>query len=204
VLEFGAMLIAGALLATTGYVAWQALPSGCAWLAVGCVFLGLVVADFASGLVHWAADTYGNSSMPVLGSFVRTFREHHVDPDAITRHDLIETNGDVCLFSVPAHGTLLLWLENPWALAWITGLFLGSYSNSQIHKWAHSHDPPRAVRWLQSFGMVLSGAHHRLHHRGDHRTHYCITTGWLNAALDRMRFFAALERVLACLGARRA
>ena len=200
VFELGAMLAAAALLIVTAYLALIARPPGAFWTPLGLLLLGLVASDAISGTVHWLADTYGSSSMPVFGAFVRTFREHHADPKAITRHDWIETNGDVGLFSTPVHATALLWVDNPWVLSWMTGLFMGSYSNSQIHKWSHMDHPPRVIRWLQRLGIVLSASHHRQHHRGPHLTHYCITTGWANGALDYLRFFRSLERVLAAFG----
>jgi hypothetical protein len=79
-------------------------------------------------------------------------------------------------------------------------LFLGSYLNSQIHKWAHMARPPVLVRAVQRTRLFLSPAHHAQHHSGLHLTNYCITNGWMNSLLDQVRFFRALEWLLARIG----
>jgi ubiquitin-conjugating enzyme E2 variant len=140
--------------------------------------------------------------MPIFGGFVRTFREHHADQVDITRHDFIETNGDVSIFSSPVHAVLLLWVEDPFALAGIFGIFAGSYTNSQIHKWAHSAEPPQLVRALQRLRAILSPTHHARHHSGAHLTHYCITFGWMNSLLDSLGFFRKREWLLLKFGIR--
>jgi ubiquitin-conjugating enzyme E2 variant len=191
------------LTALTAVLAVRALPEGGVWLAALSCFGGLCLADLGSGIVHWSADTYGSPTMPIFGGFVRTFREHHADQVDITRHDFIETNGDVCIFSSPVHFTLLLLVEDPFALAGIFGLFVGSYFNSQIHKWAHSTGRPWFIRAFQRSRFFLSPGHHSRHHSGPHLTHYCITTGWMNGLLDGVGFFRKLEWLLQKLGLQR-
>ena len=57
-------------------------------VSAGALLAGYVAADIGSGTLHWFFDTWLSAKTPVLGSmFVRPFREHHVDPLAITRHD---------------------------------------------------------------------------------------------------------------------
>jgi ubiquitin-conjugating enzyme E2 variant len=203
VLEVCGLVFSALLTAATAGAALHALPEGGVWLALLSSFAGLCLADFASGLVHWSADTYGEPTTPIFGGFVRTFREHHADQVDITRHDFIETNGDVCIFSSPVHLTLLCLIEDPFALSCILGLFVGSYANSQIHKWAHCAERPWLVRVFQKSRVLLSPAHHSQHHSGPHLSHYCITTGWMNTLLDSVGFFRALERLLLRLGLRR-
>ena len=203
ILEVCALTLSATLTVTTLVLAVRALPTGGVWLAALSCFAGLCVADFMSGLVHWSADTYGSPTMPVFGGFVRTFREHHADQIDITRHDFIETNGDVSIFSLPAHIALLSVLESPFALFCLLGAFVGSYTNSQIHKWAHLAERPRFVRVLQRTRLFLSPAHHSRHHRGAHLSHYCITTGWMNTLLDGIGFFRKLEWLLLKVGIRR-
>ncbi len=201
--EIFGLFFGSALLVVTGWLSVRHLPSAGAPSALLCVFAGLCLADVISGVVHWSADSYGHARMPIFGGFVRTFREHHGDQLDITRHDAIETNGDVFIFSSPVHFGLLLWVHSPFVLAFVFGVFLGSYCNSQIHKWAHIAEPPTWVRALQRSRLVLSPEHHTLHHHGSHESHYCITFGWMNPILDAVRFFRVAEFVLAKIGIRR-
>ena len=72
------------------------------WLVPAAFIAGYITADFASGVFHFLADNYGSTTKPFVGPvFIRPFREHHIDPKAITRHDFLEVNGANCAMSVP-------------------------------------------------------------------------------------------------------
>jgi ubiquitin-conjugating enzyme E2 variant len=142
---------------------------------------------------------------PILGKLaIRTFREHHVDRTAITRHDFVETNGhNIALSVLPSvigisildRGTLACTVVAMSLLA--MALFTGM--TSQIHKWSHQEAPPTVVRWLQDARLILAPRHHDEHHVEPYSCNYCITTGWLNAPLRAIRFFEAAEWVISKL-----
>jgi plasmanylethanolamine desaturase len=166
------------------------------------MLLGYLVADLLSGLVHWIFDTWWTETTPVIGqSFVRPFREHHTDPESITRHDWVETNGNNSLASLP-----ILVVACVQQLSTTRGLFvsmfmlstaLGILATNQFHKWAHESDPGRVVRLLQRWHLILPADHHRLHHTSPYDTHYCITTGWFNGILAEAGVFRRIERAIA-------
>jgi ubiquitin-conjugating enzyme E2 variant len=171
------------------------------WLMASAFMSGFVLADFVSGLVHWLADTWGSPDLPIIGqALIRPFREHHVDQKEITRHGFIETNGNNCFISIgPAVGGALLPLDdalNVFAATAIFSVTLWVLFTNQFHKWSHLDDPPRWVVLLQRMNLVLPRDHHAVHHSAPYAKYYCITVGWLNEPLHRLRFFQALERIV--------
>jgi len=186
----------------------QLSQAGPPWLAAAGALLGLVCGDFVSGLVHWAADTYGEETTPVIGrSLVKPFRIHHVRPTEICEHDLVETIGNTCILATPL---LVLFLvvstygetSLPASLAVFTAVVtVGvTVATNLFHKWAHQEEPPPWVRALQRARIILPPEHHREHHTAPFETSYSITNGWLNPLLNRTDFFRRLEAALRALG----
>jgi len=168
---------------------------------------GMLIADFFSGLVHWGADTWGSVDMPIVGkSFLRSFREHHIDPTAITRHDFIETNGDnfsICLpFLLGMFYLFSIYSENEIRQIYNYQMFLflcliSISLTNQIHSWSHTYfGLPRFVKFLQKMHIILPIRHHRIHHVSPHETYYCITTGWLNYPLEYISFWSRMEYII--------
>jgi hypothetical protein len=184
--------------------------TGAGWLVVPGALLGLVCGDFVTGLVHWAADTYGEEGTPVIGrSLVRPFRVHHVRPLEICEHGVVETVGNTCILAAPL---LILFVvvmtfgETSAAAAFAVftaavTVFV-TVATNQLHKWAHQESPPRFARALQRSRIILSPEHHRAHHTAPFESSYAITNGWLNPLLNRTRFFRRLERALRACGVR--
>jgi plasmanylethanolamine desaturase len=193
--------------ATLGVMALRigrAADSTTEWVWVGITALtGYLGADFISGVVHWAGDTIGDEETPFLGkNFVMPFRQHHIDPKDISRHDFVETNGNNCIVALAPLGLAYLLMPSETGFRFYVAALMGFLclfivATNQFHKWAHSDTPPRFAQLLQRWGLILSPTHHNVHHALPHDRHYCITVGWMNPLLNRVGFFRAAEAVIA-------
>ncbi len=181
------------------------------WLALlvlPALLLGALIADFASGLGHFLADNFFAVDTPVLGHlFIYRFRQHHEDQTIICQADFRETNGALCLLSLPAvvGGYLLLGgAPSLWALL-VAGVMLafgilGGMTN-QMHRWAHDRQRPPLVRWMQRWGLALNPRHHSVHHARPHHEHFCIALGAMDPLMERFAVWHRLANLMRALRA---
>lgn len=163
---------------------------------------GYLLADLIAGLVHWIADRFFDPETPLLGPMlIAPFREHHVDALGITRHDFFEVSGNNALITIPLVGAIFF-LPEPstfagfFLLAHLFSLSIALVATNQFHRWAHSPSPPPFAKRLHAWGLILTPRGHALHHRRGHDRAYCVTSGWLNPVLDRVRLFERIEHFL--------
>ncbi len=163
----------------------------------GCV----LAADFLTGLMHWAEDTWlslGRSEF-MDRVIVRDNIEHHRRPGSIRAGTYWQTNGVCIVLAGIAAGAFAIFHVHAWE-PYLVALLL-SHSN-QVHRWAHSSNVPRVVRALQSVGVLQSPAHHARHHKNPFASHFCAGTNFLNPMLEAIGLWRALEWTIERFGPR--
>ena len=171
-------------------------------LALAPLFVGYVGADFFSGLVNFLGDTFGTEETPLLGEpFIKPFREHHVDPKGMTKHDFVETSGNNCIVSIPFLLLVYYLIDIKSSLfaysfySFFCFLMIAVFITNQIHKWSHMENPGRLILFLQRNNLILSPEHHQVHHTEPFDKYYCITVGWLNPFLYKIHFFESIKTI---------
>ncbi len=166
----------------------------------GCILVSLVVADFITGLMHWAEDTWlkpGKSAL--LDRFIVNDNiDHHRAPGKIRAGAYWQTNRVCIALALVVTAILALCHVHMWEPYLVLALL--SQSN-QVHMWAHSSRPPRPVQLLQRTGLLQPASHHAEHHKRPYASRFCTMTTFLNPVLDRIRFWRALETVAVTCGA---
>ncbi len=193
VLEYASIALFALLAA---WSLWRLAQASGAWLPLVLIVTtacGWLAADLLSGLLHFAFDTWGSASTPLIGrAFIRPFREHHADPEAMARHDFVETHGASCLAALPLLAVCAALPFDSGAAILGQGLLLciafGALATNQCHKWAHMEEAatPRLVQLAQRWRLALPREHHLRHHTSPFDSNFCMSCGWMNAPLNAL------------------
>ena len=176
----------------------------------GSTWCGLVVAvllaDFFSGLVHWAEDAYARvkpqRKLMLINQIALDNDLHHRRPRDFLARSWWQSSWDLAFV-----GALVL--TSSWALGCLNAavlVFAVLVANAnQMHKWTHQN--PRENPWwvtrLQRAYVLQTPRHHGRHHQGEKNSHYCVVTNFLNPLLEEVSFWRRLERLVERLTGRR-
>ena len=164
----------------------------------------ILVSSFAAeprpNIVVILCDNLGTPDTPIIGGkFIKSFRDHHDDPEEMTRGDFVSVNADNFFVCLPVVIPVALWLDvgEHFHLATFLLVLVGFVIvTNEAHKWTHMPTVPRWLQWLQRHHVILRPENHRLHHTAPYDSNYCITSGVLNPVLERVGFWPRLLRLL--------
>lgn len=147
--------------------------------------LCLVATDLISGLLHVILDNPRSLDIPAIRGLAEGFQRHHENPARIYEMPLYEH-----LYVMHMPLTILfavaLAARDGRALVVFVSMVLALHIMQMGHLWSHLPPArvPRAVRALQSAGVLLSKPQHDQHHTAPFDRHFCIMTGMCNAPLN--------------------
>lgn len=159
----------------------------------------LLVADFITGVVHWAEDCYGLPTWPLIGrEVIEPNIEHHRNPGLMgSMSGLVDRNcQSFALFAIVAFVAILADVFC-WQMAAV-GVF-ASFGN-EVHLWSHRGGNGPIVRFLQDACIVQTPQQHARHHKPPFDKYYCTITNVTNAVLERIAFWRVVEWAISLVG----
>jgi hypothetical protein len=168
---------------------------------VAAIFIGYFLADVASGVVHWATDTWFSEKQ--FGRLIAIAREHHTHPSHILGYRFLE---NATLGSAPSAlligplAIVIAFLPRTEFLYAVMILFLlislTLLFGTSLHNIGHRKVRSPVLKLAQKLRLVITPAYHHVHHSGNQTTRYCTVNGWANPLLDRLGFWRAAERLI--------
>lgn len=181
---------------------WYVLPLG--------LLLGLYVADFVTGFLHWAFDVWFNEDIEFVRRMVIMVREHHLHPQRIFKYSFYHDAGILSWLSAPLTAPAVAYAvatgAGPSASATLYALVCASVVVSlclvfmlEFHKCGHNPAPSRVVKILQGLHLLLPYDHHMRHHSGNYDRNYCLINGYADLTLGALGIWRSLERVVSAV-----
>jgi len=162
---------------------------------IGALLVCLWVADFITGVVHWAEDTYCEDGYPIIGKLIcEPNRLHHIDPNLMVRtgtfisRNILQWVSALCAFG-------LLYLADYANIYTFMTLLFASFGN-EVHRWNHMSKTGPVISFIKQSGYIQSQKQHSLHHKPPHETNYCILTSQVNPVLEAINFWRSIEFII--------
>lgn len=146
---------------------------------VGQLLAGWFAADLLGGVFHFVIDHVASPTFWPTRAVVRDFREHHDDRLSMEKYSRVPSLVLGMAGITPL--AILAMLAGLPAMGW--SLIVGGLLTQHAHYYAHTPNPPRAIRLLQQLGIFMPPDAHERHHSDFHRS-YGVLNGWSHGFLD--------------------
>lgn len=159
------------------------------------IIICVLIADFLTGLIHWAEDQYCVESLPLIGAKIcKPNIDHHRYPALMTKMaGLFITNYQSMLIALVV--CLIFYFFGYFCWQLILVAILSGLGN-QVHLWNHQGKSSYFVEFLKDSGLIQSQRQHSKHHIPPYDKAYCVLISFNNAWLDRVNFWRKLEWLL--------
>lgn len=162
-------------------------------LALGAA--GWLLADFGSGVIHWAQDRYGSPKWSLFGGVVRDTIRHHRRPRGFLKKPVWKRSWRVGLLAIVVFAVFTgFGAPLAFTLPLVTAIALSNEIHAAAHANASQNGP--LISAIQRTGVIQSPLHHAAHHRALKNVNYCTVTNWVNPVLERFRFWRRLEVII--------
>jgi ubiquitin-conjugating enzyme E2 variant len=157
------------------------------------VMICWIIADFLTGIFHWAEDTWVTPKTRLIGGVIGVHNvEHHRNPGLMARMGTWITR-NVASVVIAVSALLIFWIFGifDWRIVLVASF---AALGNEVHEWNHRVKPKNAfVAFIQDSGLVQSKQQHAIHHKRPHDKYYCVLGNLTNAVLERVNFWRKLE-----------
>jgi hypothetical protein len=163
--------------------------------------LGLIIADFLCGGLHWFEDNYIDYciSNPILKDIAIHNEMHHYFPRSIIAY----SHAEHTVYTLPMAIAFIVFLyiiDNSLFVKYpyfLLSLFFFLASSNIIHSIVHRRDCENNwfIIFLQKCGILCSHEHHSIHHTIG-KEKYCVMLSINNYILDTILFWRGLEYLI--------
>ena len=167
-----------------------------AWVVVLLV-PALLVADLASGAVHWFMDRHAARFGGFLATAAAEFHDHHERPGQCLTVGVYRSVFEGALVVTPLALGTTVWARTDGGATFVLLVLLVLMFAPEIHKAAHKRSYRAWMAPLSDLGLLLGCRAHARHHQGHHGASYCVVTGWCNPLLDRSDAWNRLDTFVA-------
>jgi hypothetical protein len=180
-----------------GYLALNLAASGPAWpYTLVASPVGYFIADFLSGTIHCAMDTWVNEQ--VLGRAVAIARDHHTHPQNILGYTFLDYASLGATPSALVVGPAVI-VTVLFPITAVTGfifvvwfvvsacLLFGTNFHNSCHR-----PPTRLAALAQKRHLTVPPRQHWMHHRNQ-TIHYYVINGWANYICHQFIVWRGLE-----------